>query len=63
MENGWFWALLAGLLTAYVSAVPPIVPIVSYFGVMGLARILQVRVWQTSILAMFVVAIVGTLLQ
>lgn len=63
VENGWFWALLAALLTAYVSAVPPVIPVVSYFGVMVLARLFQIRVWQTSILAMFIVAIGGTLLQ
>jgi hypothetical protein len=49
VQSGWFWALLATVFTA--------------FGVMGVARLLQIRIWQTSILAMFIVTIVGTVIQ
>ncbi len=63
VQNGWFWALVASMLTAYISAVPPIIPIISYFSAMGAARLLQIRIWQTSILAMFLVIIASTLIQ
>jgi hypothetical protein len=63
VQNGWFWALLAALLAAYISVVPPLIPIISYFGTMIVARLLQIRIWQTSILAMFLVVIAGTLIQ
>jgi hypothetical protein len=63
VQSGWFWALLATVFIAYVSVVPPVIPLIGYFGVMGVARLLQIRIWQTSILAMFIVTIVGTVIQ
>ena len=61
VETSWHWAVAAGLLVGFVSAVPFFVPIVSYLVVVFLARSLQSRVWQTPLLAMFVVSLTGTI--
>ena len=57
----WIWAGLAGLLVGYVSALPMVVPVAGYLLLMGMARLLQRRIWQAPLLAMFVVTFAGTL--
>lgn len=61
VETSWQWALAAGLLVGFVSAIPFFVPLVGYLFVVLLARLLQRRVWQTPLLAMFVVSLIGTI--
>jgi len=58
----WIWAGLAGLLVGYVSALPMVVTVAGYLSVMGLARLLQRRIWQAPLLAMFAVTFFGTLI-
>ena len=60
VETAWHWALAAGLLVAFVSAIPFFVPIVSYLFVVAIAQILQRRVWQSPLLAMFVVCLLAS---
>jgi cell shape-determining protein MreD len=59
----WVWAVLAGMLVGYVSALPVFIAPVSYILVMGMARLMQRRVWQAPLLAMFAVTFVGTLMM
>ena len=59
----WVWAGLAGLLVGYVSALPMVVTVAGYLLVMGLARLLQRRIWQAPLLAMFAVSFAGTLVM
>ncbi|MCC6500363.1 MAG: hypothetical protein IT313_08875 [Anaerolineales bacterium] len=61
VDTSWHWALAAGLLVGFVSAIPIFVPIVSYLFVVVLAQLLQRRVWQTPLLAMFVVCLIGSI--
>jgi len=61
VTTAWLWAAVAGLLVSYVSALPMFTPLVGYLVVTGIARLLQRRVWQTPILAMFVATVVGSL--
>ncbi len=65
LQNGvttaWHWALVAGVIVAFVSGIPWIVPVISYFVVVLLARLLQQRIWQAPLLAMFVVTFMGSL--
>jgi hypothetical protein len=56
------WAFLASILSSFVSHLPWLVVVVGYFGVVLLAQILQRRVWQAPMLAMFSVTFLGTLL-
>lgn len=56
------WALLGGLMVSLVSHLPWFIYLIGYTGVVLLARILQRRVWQVPLLAMFTVTFLGTML-
>ncbi|MFN8388236.1 MAG: hypothetical protein U0V48_18390 [Anaerolineales bacterium] len=60
VETSWHWALAAGLLVGFVSAMPFFVPIIGYLFIIFVARLFQARVWQTPLLAMFLVCLIGT---
>jgi len=62
VETAWHWALAAGLLVGFVSALPMLAPIIGYFAVVVLAQILQGRVWQAPLLAMFSVTFFGSVI-
>jgi rod shape-determining protein MreD len=62
VESAWHWAAATGLLVGFVSGVPLIVPVVSYGIVVALAKMLQRRVWQAPLLAMFSVTFMGTII-
>lgn len=62
VTNAWLWTILGGLMVSFISAMPFITPLVGYLMVTGVARLLQKRVWQTPILAMFVATFIGTLI-
>ncbi|MFH1909099.1 MAG: hypothetical protein ABIL11_17240 [Chloroflexota bacterium] len=61
INTAWQWALAAGALVGFVSGLPWFVPLAGYLLVIGVARLLQRRVWQAPLLAMFTVSFVGTL--
>ncbi len=56
------WALLGGLMIGLVSHLPWFIYLIGYTGVVVLARLLQSRVWQVPLLAMFTVTFLGTML-
>jgi rod shape-determining protein MreD len=62
VPSGFEWGLIGGLLVGSITAVPFYVPLVSYLGAVGLARLLRRRVWQTPLLAMFATTIGGSLM-
>ena len=59
----WVWAVLAGILVGYVSGLPVFIAPAGYLLVMGMAQLMQRRVWQAPLLAMFAVTFVGTLVM
>jgi len=61
VKTAWHWALATGLLVGFVSGIAWFVPVISYVIVVILAQILQRRVWQAPLLAMFVVTFLGTI--
>lgn len=61
VKTAWHWAVATGLLVGFVSGIVWFVPVVSYVIVVMLAQILQRRVWQAPLLAMFVVTFLGTI--
>lgn len=61
VESAWHWTAIACLFTAFVSGMPWPVIVVGYSGVVYLAQLLQKRVWQVPLLAMFSVVFIGTL--
>ena len=62
VDSSWHWAVAFGALVGFVSAVPWYVPVFSYVIVVALAQMLQRRVWQAPLLAMFSVTFLGTVI-
>lgn len=62
VRSAWQWALIAGIIIGYTSALNFLIPIIGYMAVTGLALLLRQRIWQVPILAMLGVTFVGTLL-
>lgn len=62
VETAWHWAVATGLLVGFVSALPMLAPMIGYFAVVGIAQILQGRVWQAPLLAMFSVTFFGSVI-
>lgn len=62
VRSAWIWTLLGGLMVGYVSALPLLLPVISYGMVTGITRLLIRRVWQSPLLAMFVMTFLGSLL-
>ena len=60
--NMWPWTLLAGAVISFASALPFFLPIPGYLLVTGVTRLIQKRIWQSPLLAMLLVTMVGTLL-
>lgn len=61
VESAWHWAMVAGLLVAFVSALPPIVPLIGYLVAVALARFVLRQIWQSPMLALFSVTFFSTL--
>jgi hypothetical protein len=61
VTTGWHWALLGGLLTAFVSGIPWIVPLGGFLFAIVLARFIQLRIWQAPLLAVLGVTFFATL--
>jgi rod shape-determining protein MreD len=61
VSTAWEWGVLGGLLVGFVSGLPVFIPLIGYLLVVGMARLVQSRIWQTPLLAMFVVTFAGTI--
>lgn len=61
VTTAWEWGVLGGLLVGFVSGLPAFVPLIGYLLVVAMARLIQSRIWQTPLLAMFVVTFAGTI--
>jgi rod shape-determining protein MreD len=61
VETAWHWAVATGILVGFVSGLSWVVPLLGYLIVVTLAQVLQRRVWQAPLLAMFSVTFLGTL--
>jgi hypothetical protein len=62
VSTGLQWAFLASVFISLVSSLPWFVYLAAYGGVVLLAMLLQRRVWQVPMLAMFIVTFLGTAL-
>jgi hypothetical protein len=56
------WAFLAALMASLVSRLPWFIYLPAYIGTVALGLLLQRRVWQVPMLAMFTVTFLGTVL-
>jgi rod shape-determining protein MreD len=61
VESAWHWALVACIMVSFVSKMPWPIHVFGYLAVVFFAQILQRRVWQAPLLAMFSVTFAGTL--
>lgn len=61
VKSAWHWALLGCVMASFVSKLPWLVFAIGYLAVVYIAQILQRRVWQAPLLAMFSVTLMGTL--
>lgn len=62
VRTAFQWAFLAGLLASLVSRMPWFIHLLAYSGTVLLALLLQRRIWQVPMLAMFSVTLLGTVL-
>ena len=60
VDSAWHWAIAFGLMVGFVSGIPWYVPLLGYGFVVAMAQVLQRRVWQAPLLAMFSVTFLGT---
>jgi rod shape-determining protein MreD len=60
VDSSWHWAVAFGLMVGFVSGIPWYVYVMGYGVVVALAQLLQKRVWQAPLLAMFTVTFLGT---
>jgi rod shape-determining protein MreD len=60
VDSSWHWAVAFGLMVGFVSGIPWYVYVMGYGVVVALAQMLQKRVWQAPLLAMFTVTFLGT---
>ena len=58
----WQWAVIAGIIVGYISAINIVIPVIGYLSVAVIAMLIRQRIWQVPILAMLAVTFVGTLL-
>lgn len=56
------WSVIGGLLVGYISDLPIWLPLVAYLLVMFLVRNILMRIWQSSVVVLFFVTLVGSLL-
>lgn len=61
VDSAWHWAVITCLMVGFVSGMPWFVLVAGYLGIVFAARVLQRRVWQAPLLAMFSVVLIGTL--
>jgi len=61
VDSAWHWAIATGVLVGFISGVSWVVPLAGYVIVVALAKILQLRIWQVPLLAMFSISLLGTI--
>ena len=61
VETAWHWAVATGVFVGFVSGISWVVPMLSYLFVIALAQVLQRRIWQAPLLAMFSITFLGTI--
>lgn len=61
VKSAWHWAVVVCVMIGFISSMPWPVVAIGYLAVIFVAQILQKRVWQAPLLAMFSVIFIGTL--
>lgn len=61
VDTAWHWAIVASVMVGFVTRMPWLIVLIGYLAVVYMAQLLQRRVWQAPLLAMFSVTFAGTL--
>jgi rod shape-determining protein MreD len=61
VKSAWHWSVVTCVMVGFVSRMPWPVYVVGYGAVVFIAQVLQRRVWQAPLLAMFSVTFAGAL--
>ena len=61
VDTAWHWAIGASVMVGFVTRMPWLIVVIGYLAVVYMAQLLQRRVWQAPLLAMFSVTFAGTL--
>ncbi|NSW51096.1 MAG: hypothetical protein HPY85_01155 [Anaerolineae bacterium] len=59
----WFWTVFGAVFTAFISAVPPLITLGLYVGIIFVSRWMRNRIWQGEVLAYFFSVLLGTVIQ
>lgn len=62
VDSAWHWAIATGLLIGFISGLSWVVPVAGYAIVVLLAYLVQRRIWQAPLLAMFSITFLGTII-
>lgn len=63
VRSTWFWTATAAISIAYISAIPWFVPLLVYPFVTLMAKNINRRIWQSPLVMIFVVTIIGSLVE
>lgn len=63
VKTAWRWGLIGGVLATFATSTPPLVTTASYLAVTAFALLIKRRVWQTPVLAMVAVTLIGSLIR
>jgi hypothetical protein len=61
VKTAWHWAIVASVMVGFITRMPWLIVAIGYLAVVYMAQLLQRRVWQVPLLAMFSVTFAGTL--
>lgn len=61
VTTAWHWAVLAGTMTAIVTGLPWVVPLVRFLLAVLLAQFVQKRIWQAPLITVFTVTFIASL--
>lgn len=62
-KYAWILVLVFGLVVGFISAMPLLIPVIIYMIIHLVATFLRGRMWQTPLLAMFLLVFGGSLLE
>lgn len=62
-NSAWFWAILSALICGFVSAVPWYVYFISYLAIVILANVIRGKLWQSPMMSMFFITMVGSIVH
>jgi rod shape-determining protein MreD len=62
VKHAWVWSLIGGALVGLISALPNFASLFFYMVITILIRLIQKRVWQSPLMAMFIATALATII-